>query len=128
MARILVVDDDPDFVEITRIVLESNNYEVISASDGKQALSLMREDKPDLVLLDIMMSHPLDGLSVTQAMVNDDKLNKIPVIVVSSITDSEHASKFPDDEYLPIDDWLTKPIQPDTLLNKVKLYLQRYYC
>ncbi|MGQ9609664.1 MAG: response regulator [bacterium] len=127
MAKILVVDDDPDFVEITRIILESKNYEVVTASDGKQALDVMRKEKPDLVLLDIMMAQPLDGLNVSQEMMEDSELKKIPVVVVSSITDSIHAGKFPTDQYLPLDDWLTKPVTPDTLLNKVELYLSRYH-
>ncbi len=127
MAKILVVDDDPDFVEITRIILESKNYEVATASDGKQALEAMRKEKPDLVLLDIMMAQPLDGLNVSQEMMEDDELKKIPVVVVSSITDSIHSGEFPTDQYLPLDDWLVKPVTPDTLLSKVELYLSRYH-
>lgn len=126
MAKILVVDDDPDFVEIISTVLEANNYEVISATDGKEALSRMREDNPDLVLLDIMMTQPLDGVEVSREMLSDANLKKIPVIVVSSITESPHVGEFPTDEYLPIDDWLVKPVQPAVLLEKVKLYLERY--
>lgn len=126
MAKVMIIDDDPDFVEIVRVILESNNYEVVSAPDGKQALSMMRKDKPDLILLDIMMAHPLEGVDVSREMMSDEELKKIPVIMVSSITDSPHAPKFPTDEYLPIDDWLAKPIQPETLLRKVKLYLERY--
>jgi len=125
MAKILVVDDDPDFVEITRMVLEAHNYEVISAADGKEGIARMRRDKPDLVLLDIMMTHPLDGVEVSKEMLDDAELKKIPIIVVSAIADSPHAGEFPMNEYLHIDDWISKPIQPDVLLNKVRLYLNR---
>jgi len=126
MAKILIVDDDPDFVEITRIVLESNDYDVISASDGEEAIEKMKSDVPDLVLLDIMMSQPLDGVEVSRKMLEDDTLKRVPIIVVSSITDSEHLAEFPSNEYLPIDDWISKPAQPEDLLAKVKKHLKRF--
>ncbi len=119
MSRILVVDDDPDFVEITRTVLESNGYEVASAADGEQALQSMRADPPDLVLLDVMMSTLLDGLNVSHVMNQDPVLSKVPIVMVSSITDSPSAGMFPTDEYIPIDAWISKPVQPDDLLSKI---------
>jgi CheY-like chemotaxis protein len=126
MAKILVVDDDPDFVEITRIILENNGYDVVSASDSNEAIEKMRNDKPDLVLLDIMMSQPLDGVEVSKKMLEDDNLKKVPIIVVSSITDSPHLAEFPSNEYLPLDDWITKPAQPEDLLAKISKYLKRF--
>jgi len=126
MAKILVVDDDPDFVEITRIILENSGYDVVSASDSEEAIEKMRNDKPDLVLLDIMMSQPLDGVEVSKKMLEDDNLKKVPIIVVSSITDSPHLAEFPSNEYLPLDDWITKPAQPEDLLAKINKYLKRF--
>ena len=126
MAKILVVDDDPDFIEITRIILENNGYDVISASDGDEAIEKIRNDNPDLVLLDIMMSQPLDGVEVSKKMLEDNTLRKIPIIVVSSITDSPHLAEFPSDEYLPLDDWISKPAQPEDLLAKIKKHLENF--
>lgn len=120
MAKILVVDDDPDFVEVTRMVLEANGYEVASAADGEEALARMRQEKPDLVLLDIMMAHILEGLEVSKEMQADAELRRIPIIMVSSITDSPHAGEFPTDEYIPMDAWISKPVQPADLLETVK--------
>lgn len=125
MPNILIVDDDPDFVEITRTILESKGHKVSSASDGEEAMESIRKQKPDLVLLDIMMANILDGLRVTWEMHDDPELYKIPIIVVSSIGQSPYAGHFPTDEYLHVDDWLSKPIQPEVLLGKVQLYLQR---
>jgi len=125
MPNILVVDDDPDFVEITRTLLETQNYHVDSASDGEEAIKAIRENKPDLVILDIMMAGILDGLKVTSKMHDDPELYKIPIIIVSSIGNSSYAGNFPTDEYLHADYWLSKPIQPDELLDKVKMYLLR---
>ena len=124
MARILVVDDDPDFVEITRTILESHGYEVVSAANGNQALKAMRRDLPDLVLLDVMMSTVLDGLNLSHVISEDPELRKVPIVMISSIADSPSAGMFPTDEYIPIDAWISKPVQPDDLLSKVAQYLK----
>jgi len=120
MKRILVVDDDRDFTKIARIILESNNYEVLTASNGDQALQVMRREKPDLVLLDIMMSYILDGLDVRREMAKDDRLRDIPVIMATSLTGTHARSSLPSDEHIPDSDWLHKPIDPDKLLQLVK--------
>jgi CheY-like chemotaxis protein len=101
------------------MILEANGYDVVSASNGDQALETMQQDKPDLVLLDIMMSTVLDGLHVSHQIQADPDLQGTPVIMVSSIITSPHASLFPTDEYLPIDAWVSKPMNPDELLAKV---------
>ena len=119
MAKILVVDDDPDFVEITRMVLEKHDYDVMTAANGTEAVAAMRREKPDLVLLDIMMATLLDGLSVSEEMRADPELKGLPIIMVSSITDTRYASMFPTDEYVHLDAWISKPVDPDDLLNKV---------
>ena len=98
MATVLVVDDDPDFVEITRTVLASNGYEVSSASNGQEALEAMRATRPDLVLLDVMMSNVLDGLDLSRVMNEDPNLRQVPIIMISSIADSPAAGMFPTDE------------------------------
>lgn len=116
---ILVVDDDPDFVAITTRILATAGYEPVTATDGTKALAAMRQRKPDLVLLDIMMSTVLDGLSVSEEMQADPELRDLPVIMVSSIADTEYAAVFPTDGYVHMDAWISKPIQPDVLLKAV---------
>ena len=116
---ILVIDDDPDFIEITRTVLQKEGYDVISASNGDQGLLRVRNEHPDLVMLDIMMSSILDGVSVSQAMREDEELRLIPLVVASSIAPSEHADQFPTDEYMHVDAWLSKPVQPAELISTV---------
>lgn len=118
--KILVVDDDPDFVEVTRTVLESEGYEVITASNGEEALKKTREEYPDLILLDVMMSTVWDGVHVSDQLAEDAQLRRIPVIMVSSITGTPHAEFFPTDELLSIDGWVSKPVAPEKLLQKVK--------
>jgi twitching motility two-component system response regulator PilH len=124
MPKVLVVDDDPDFVEITRTILESRGYDVNTAANGDQALQSMRADLPDVVLRDVMMSTVLDGLNLSHVMSEDPGLSKVPVVMVSSIADSPSAGMFPTDEYIPIDAWISKPVQPDDLLNKVAQFIK----
>jgi CheY-like chemotaxis protein len=119
MAKVLVVDDDPDFVKVTTKVLETGGHEVVSAANGAQALKTMRQELPDVVLLDIMMSYILDGLDVSREMAEDPALKDLPVIMVTSLTGVKGSQVFPTDEYVPVDEWLSKPIDPDTLLARV---------
>ena len=122
---ILVVDDDPDFVEAARIVLEAADYQVICAASGEEALRAMRRDRPDLVVLDVMMSGILDGLSASVQMKAERGLRRTPILMVSSITSSDYAAMFPTDEYVPVDVFLSKPVGPDKLLSEVKGLLEQ---
>jgi len=123
MARILIVDDDPDFVEILRTILQANGYEVSSASNGEQALRLLQQGAPDLVLLDVMMSSVLDGVNLSHAIAQDPQLRHVHIIMISSIASSSSAGMFPTDEYLPVDAWLSKPVQPNELLTQVARHI-----
>ena len=118
-AKILVVDDDPDFVEIMRTILESHDYTVITAVNGQQALEQVKQHHPDLMLLDIMMSTVLDGLNVSEQLAQDPEAKYMPVIMVSSIAQTPHAGLFPMEEQPHMDVWLSKPVDPSTLLAKV---------
>jgi two-component system, OmpR family, alkaline phosphatase synthesis response regulator PhoP len=119
MAKVLVVDDDPDFVKVAAKVLDRAGHQVMSASSGAQALKVMRKEVPDVVLLDIMMSYILDGLDVSREMAEDPVLKSVPVIMVTSLTAVKGSELFPTDEYIPVDQWLSKPVDPDTLLARV---------
>ena len=125
MAKILVVDDDPMFVSLVRAVLRSKHHEVITAADGQRGLSAMRKEKPDLVLLDIMMSYILDGLDVSREMAGDPDLKHVPVIMITSLTGARAQAVLPSDEYIPVEDWIHKPIKPDQLLALVETALSQ---
>lgn len=126
MAKILLVDDDPDFVNITRTVLQSKDHEVKIAANGQQALAAMRAEKPDVVLLDIMMSYILDGVDVTHEMVADEDLKDIPVIMVTSLASTPDADVFPTDEHVSVDGWMSKPIKPEELLAEIDRVTKGY--
>jgi CheY-like chemotaxis protein len=85
----------------------------------------MHKEVPDLVLLDVMMSSVLDGLNLSHAMSTDSTLSKVPIIMISSIAESPQAGMFPTDEYIPIDAWITKPVQPNDLLKKVAQFIKK---
>jgi CheY-like chemotaxis protein len=125
MSKILIVDDDPDFVEATRLVLLSAGYQVVSASDGDKGLAMVRKEAPDLVVLDVIMKTVLDGLHVSQEMADDPDQADIPILMVTSIANSDYAALFPTDEYIHIDDFVSKPIAPDMLLQRVDKLLTK---
>ena len=125
MAKILVVDDDPDFVSATKIILEKDNHEVIAAASGDSGFQRARDDKPDLVILDVIMDTVLDGLSVSQRMHDYSALNNIPIIMVTSIANTDYAELFPTDEYIHINAFLSKPISANELIRQVNKYLPK---
>ena len=121
---ILIVDDDPDIVLVNRVVLESAGYLVEEAADGKTALAKMRANRPDFVLMDVMMASPLEGYYTTQQISDDPELRGLPILMVSSITSSQYAASFPTDQYVNILEFVSKPIEPEKLLEKIKRYLK----
>lgn len=125
MAKILITDDDPDFVNATRIVLEKNDHQVITAESGELGYQLARREKPDLMILDVIMDTILDGVSTSQRMHDDPDLTDTPIIMVTSIANTDYAELFPTDEYIHINAFLSKPISADQLIRQVNKYLPK---
>lgn len=125
MAKILIVDDDPDFVTVVRSILQPEGYEISTASNGDQAIKMMKKDKPDLVLLDIMMSYILDGVDVSRKIADDPQLKGTPVLLVTSLTVTPEAGMFPTAEAAPADGWITKPVNPAQLKERIAALLAR---
>jgi len=122
-AKILIVDDDPDFVEYTRTVLETAGYRVVSAGNSDQGMRVLGREQPDLVVLDVIMSSILDGLSMSQRMAEDPALMHVPIVMVTSIANTDYLALFPTDESIHIDAFLTKPIAPSELLRQINRLL-----
>lgn len=123
MSTILIVDDDPDFVNATRIVLEKEGYKVERAAGGKEGFQVARKSSPALVILDVMMDSVLDGVYVSRKMNEDDATRDIPIVMVTSIANTDYADLFPTDEYIHIDAFLSKPIDPEKLIKKIRRIL-----
>jgi len=123
--RILVVDDDHVFVEATRAVLESKNYQVSVAYDGDEGLQKAREDKPDAIILDIIMPTK-DGFTVCEQLKEDPELTGIPVLVLTSFASDKGKTNIPESAGLTLEaeDYLDKPVDPAELINRIEKLLQ----
>jgi DNA-binding response OmpR family regulator len=121
LRKILVVDDEIDLVEMLTMRLESNNYQVISASDGQEGLDKARTEKPDLIILDLMLPK-IDGYKVCRMLKFDEKYRQIPVIL---FTARAQESDIKLGEEVGADAYVTKPFEPDILLGKVAELLKK---
>jgi CheY-like chemotaxis protein len=117
--KVVIIDDDPDFREFVRIVLEAHGYDVHEAHDAAAGLTLLREVAPDLVLLDAMMSYELAGVGAIRAIRSDPQLRSIPLILISAVLSEDEDRFLPQDERNMVDRFLSKPISPDDLLAEV---------
>lgn len=126
MTKILLVDDDPDFVEATKIVLESALYQVEVAYDGTEALAKVHEEKPDLIILDIIMPEQ-DGFKVCKALKEDPELSKIPIIMLTGLSErmGETVYSVSDGLMLEAEDYVDKPVTPAELLARVAKFLEK---
>jgi CheY-like chemotaxis protein len=119
---VLVIDDDPDFVASIAVLLSSSGYNVLSATGGHDGLQMARDFQPDLILLDIIMGEPREGLLVLQEL--RAECCRIPVIVISSIYSNELEFRVsPDSGWLPADLFLPKPVNPSGLLESIRQLL-----
>jgi DNA-binding response OmpR family regulator len=117
--RVLVIDDDPDFLNFVQIVLAANGYEVCTAENACDGMEMMRRNPPHLVIVDVMMSYVLDGWSVSREMQSDSRLRQIPVMMVSAIISREDDSLFPHNGNSRVDAFMSKPLDPAALLRRV---------
>ena len=117
---VLVVDDDADFVEMNKVVLEENGYEVITAYSGQECLEKTRTQKPDLIILDVMMATNNEGFDVSRQIHHYCEATKdIPIIMVTSINQKYPFHFGPDEVWLPVESFVEKPVQPEQLLREV---------
>jgi CheY-like chemotaxis protein len=125
-ARILVVDDDPVFVETTKAVLESKDYQVITALDGDEGLQKVRDEKPDLILLDVIMPTQ-DGFHVCEQIKKNPQLADIPVVILTSFAKKRGETNIPVSAGLELEaeGYLDKPVSPEELLNYVGKMLRK---
>lgn len=125
-AKILVIDDDPDFVAATKLVLESKPYQVVTAFDGDEGLKRARDESPDLIILDVIM--PLkDGFMVCEQLKRDPELGKIPVLMLTAFADKVGETSIAVSQGLTLEaeDFIDKPITPTELLIRVERLLKK---
>jgi two-component system alkaline phosphatase synthesis response regulator PhoP len=114
--RILLVDDETELAEMVKLRLEANNYEVSTAYDGKEGLDLARREKPDLIILDLMLPK-IDGYKVCRMLKFDEKYKKIPIILFTSRGQEDDKATGLE---VGADAYITKPFEPQVLLEKIR--------
>jgi len=123
--KILIIDDDPDFVQTTGIVLKSAGYEIVEAFSGKEGLEKSKSEKPDLYIIDLMMETYSEGSNVVDSLVKDRKTKNKPRIMITSVDLKGPWISYPQDEWLACDYLLQKPVAPDDLLSYVEKALAK---
>lgn len=127
-AKILVVDDDPDMRDALQIMLESADYAVVTADDGEKCLAKLKEEQPDLLILDLLMPR-MDGFEVCKALKDPRyaKYGRMPIIILSSIQEgvSQRRYELETGVQLDVDDYVEKPIESRVLLERVGKVLKR---
>ncbi|HOP26301.1 MAG TPA: response regulator [Candidatus Sabulitectum sp.] len=124
--RVLLVDDDPDFIEANSIILEASGFEVLTASSGAEGLKKVEEEKPDLVVLDVMMENTDEGFSVARKI--RKKLHSdVPIIMLTSVSQATGYTFKPEEhpDFFPVDQFLEKPVPPTTLVKKIREALEK---
>lgn len=123
MAKIAIIDDDPDILDASSLVLTSKGYEVITAQNPDDGYKIVTENKPDLIILDVMMNEPDDGFFLAQKF----RKNKIttPIIMYTSISKSI-GIEYGINEMVPVDEYVEKPISPEQLIEKVEKLLHQH--
>jgi CheY-like chemotaxis protein len=120
--KILIIDDDIDLVEAMRITLESEGFEIIDAQEGPKGLEKIKSEKPDLILLDVMMGTQDEGFHIAYQIRSESDISDIPIIMLTAVGQETgfHFDKEKDGDFLPVDEFLEKPINPDLLIEIVK--------
>ncbi len=132
-AKILLVDDDPDIVDAMQLVLEGNGYEVVSAGSAEEGLDAVVTQKPDMVVLDVMMEHDTVGFHMAYQIKSPPAGSELaavcplPILMVTGIGKIKGMKFAPeaDGEFLPVDSFVEKPIQPTVLLEQIASLLRQ---
>jgi two-component system alkaline phosphatase synthesis response regulator PhoP len=131
MAKILIIDDDPDIVLSVRLTLEAAGHAVAEASNGTTGMAAIKADRPELIILDVMMDTNTEGFQMAMKLRNPDPSSEyaayrdIPILMLTAVHSTTPLRFEPDIDYLPVELFVDKPIDPDDLMNKVEWVLNR---
>jgi two-component system alkaline phosphatase synthesis response regulator PhoP len=123
--KVLLVDDDPDFVEAVKVIVESGGYDVTIAYDGQEGLAAVAEDKPDLIVLDVMMP-VMNGHEACNSLKKNPDTAGIPIILLTAVADRVTTSQYTHRDMLEsqAEDYMPKPVEPAELLELIKSWLK----
>ena len=128
MTKILVVDDDPDIRQVANIILTARGYQVVQAKDGEEGLAMLRQERPDLMILDLLMPRK-DGFTVCRELKDPrwSKYAKMPILILTAVKEDASRRRYELETglSLDVDDYAEKPIAPEALLERVENLLRR---
>jgi len=127
MARkILIVDDDPDLVEAVTMILRSKKFEVVTAYNGKEGIEKVKTERPDLVVLDVMMPEK-DGYSVCKELKSDPQWSRIPILLLTAVVSHVPTTRFTQQMGMETeaDDYIDKPVEPEVLVKRIEALLSK---
>jgi len=129
-AKILIIEDDPDMIEAMRVILEPQSYTIVTAFDPNEGYQKLKEEKPDLLILDVMFGseQKTKGFDLALNIKKDKELAYIPILMITAVNVKYPKFGFSpdtDEEYLPVDDFIDKPVQPEELIKKVDQLLKQ---
>ena len=126
--KILIVDDDPDILDALTMILEARGYQVVTARDGVEGLANLKAEKPDLLILDLLMPK-MDGFAVCKELQDPrwSKFRNIPILILTSVREEASRRRYELETglELDVDDYAEKPISPDVLLERVGKLLKK---
>lgn len=122
MTKIAIIDDDPDILDASGLVLSSKGYEVITATNPDDGYKIVKENSPDLIILDVMMNEPDDGFFLAQKFRREKIFT--PILMYTSISKAS-GMDYGVNELVPVDDFVEKPISPDQLIEKVEKLIHK---
>jgi len=125
--RILIIDDDVDFVDLNRAVLENNGFEVETAFSGREGLDKVQFEAPDLILLDLMLEKHDTGFSFARSIKGDPRYSEIPILMISAVA-GETGYDFSQDldgYWMKTDDFVSKPVEPEELVKRINALIEK---
>ena len=126
--KILVVDDDPDILDATTMILESQGYQVVTARDGIEGLAVLKAENPDLMILDLMMPK-MDGFAVCKELQDPrwSKYKGTPILILTSVREEASRRRYELETglELDVDDYIEKPMSPDLLISRVNTLIKK---
>jgi len=125
--KVLMIDDDPEFVDAITNILDAKGYDVVSANDGKDGVAKAKKELPDIILLDVMMTTKSEGFDVARELSKDANLKGTPVVMLTGVR-KEMNLPFgfePDADWLPVKAFLEKPVKPETLLKTIEEHIKK---
>ena len=126
--KILIIDDDPDILDATTMILESQGYQIVTARDGIEGLAVLKAENPDLMILDLMMPK-MDGFGVCKELQDPrwSKYKSTPILILTSVREDASRRRYELETglELDVDDYIEKPMSPDLLISRVNTLIKK---